>query len=177
MGLTRDPWYGSSLAALCVILAAGGIFLATRSSDGQTDNAVNATATATAAEPTSRPAATATPVPDPVTFDFARALDLLKVGQTLEAYFDENGAYPESGGEVVTLCEQTGDPGCVLTTIVVDVPFDDGEEPYWYVSDGATFTLIARAALTQEDTSACPDELPDALAALPVMCASGTGAQ
>jgi hypothetical protein len=174
MRITRDPWYGSSLAALCVILAAGGLFLATRSSDGDVapDAIVNVTATVVS---TPAAAASPTPVPDPVTFDYARALDLLKVGKALDAYYEQHGTYPDSEGEVTTLCDETGDPGCVLTTVMIDVPFDDGNDPYWYLSDGSTFTLVARSALSQEDTTACPADLPPAITGVPVMCAAGTG--
>jgi hypothetical protein len=116
---------------------------------------------------------TGTPDVDSVALDFGRALDLGTIRDTLTQYYDANGAYPDTNGELVVLCVDDEGPGCVLAQYNADVPFDDGLSPYWYQSDGETWTLVARAALEQANNGSCPAPLPDELTNAPVMCMNG----
>ena len=161
----RDYWYTGSLLALCLVFA--GV-MSLRATGGE----------AAPGESTAAPSPTATvpPTPnatDPVTLDFARALDLNAIRDALIDYEVRNGAFPSTGGALTTLCATKNDRGCALREVNAGVPFNDGVAPYWYASDGGTYTLVARAALPQGDTSRCPDALPPELSDTPIMCTSG----
>jgi ABC-type transport system substrate-binding protein len=167
MGPYTDRWYLGSLGALAgIIVVAAGMLLFAGSSG-------SAAPAASTAEPTTT--ATTTVEADPATLDFARALDLLAVREALSAYDVEHGAFPDSSGEIGTLCAQANDPGCALIEFNSGLKFGDGESSYWYASDGSTYTLIARAEMEQPDGQSCPSELPDALTNVPVMCMTGEG--
>jgi hypothetical protein len=161
----RDYWYTGSLLALCLVFAGIMALRATGSDASPGESAAAPPSTATA-PPT--PSAT-----DPVTLDFARALDLNAIRDALIAYEARNGAFPSTGGGLTTLCATKNDRGCDLREVNAGVPFSDGPAPYWYASDGRTYTLVARAALPQGDTSMCPDTLPPELSDTPIMCTSG----
>ena len=161
----RDYWYTGSLLALCLVFA--GI-MALRATGGDASPDESALAPSPTATPPPAPAAA-----DPVALDFARALDLNSVRDALIAYEARNGAFPSTGGGLTTLCASKNDRGCALREVAAGVPFNDGLAPYWYASDGRTYTLAARAALPQADTSQCPDALPPELSDTPIMCTSG----
>ncbi|MEX2225635.1 MAG: hypothetical protein WEB52_04200 [Dehalococcoidia bacterium] len=118
---------------------------------------------------------TATPAADLATLDFARALDLLALRDALTAHYAEHGSFPRTSGGVETLCDDPDDAGCALAEVNDALKFNDGAEPYWYVSDGQTYTLIARASLEQPSGQSCPARLPGPLADGPVMCMFGRG--
>ena len=56
-------------------------------------------------------------------------------------------------------------PGCALAP----APFGDGDEPYWFRSDGARVYLVARAEAAT-DTAQCPLTLPSDLTGVPILC-------
>jgi hypothetical protein len=171
----RDPIYSVAVAALvCVAITAGSFALF--SSEGSAEVRVvtpaasetEPAATATRAAPT----ATAAPSYGDVLADTQRLLDLAKVRDALEAYFDDRGQYPSTSGAFSTLCEKPNEPGCQLLSIDRAVPEGYGDEPFWYQSDGASYTLFAHVAVAP-DASGCPDELPPALAGEHVACIRG----
>jgi hypothetical protein len=166
----QDRSYVTSLGALVAIIVVAGAFVIAGGSSSQADSTPQVVATATSIS-RATPAATA----DAATLDFARALDLLAIKDALSAYHDEHGAVPDTGGEVVTLCEDPSDAGCALSDFDDALRFHDGTSPYWYVSDGATYTLIAMAAEEQPSGQPCPSTLPAALSSGPIMCMSGEG--
>jgi hypothetical protein len=168
----KDVWYSASVAALGAIIAVASLLLVTGA--GSPDaGAELVTETPPTAEAAVTPGMTQEPEVDDVTRDFARAIDLGSIRDTLHPYRDRFGSFPETGGELTTLCESEADAGCALTAINPRVPFDDGELPYWYVSDGRVFTLVARAALPQANNGACPGDLPPSLEGVPIMCMNG----
>ena len=57
----------------------------------------------------------------------------------------------------------------VLASVPGGAPFADGDQPYWFLSDGTRVVLIARAQ-TASNTAQCPPALPAALTGVPVMC-------
>ena len=165
--LYRDRWYAGSLGALAVLVALGAVLLLAGGSPSSAET--------TLAAVTPVASATATPAADPATVDFARALDLLAVRDALAAYRNERGSYPDTGGVIETLCAEGGDAGCALSALNDDLATNDGTQPYWYVSDGASYTLVARAELEQPEGQVCPAVLPEALEDGPVMCMTGRG--
>lgn len=167
---TQDRTYLASLGALVAIIVVAGMFALAGGSSGEAESPPGRVATSTTLP---RPTPTATV--DGATLDFARALDLLAVRQALAAYSGEHGNVPSSGGEVVTLCAHTDDVGCALSDFNETLAFNDGTSPYWYVSDGATYTLVAKASTDQPSGQSCPSALPAALSGGPVMCMTGEG--
>jgi hypothetical protein len=171
----RDPMYAIPVAALvCAAITAASFLLF--SSEGSAEvSQVPPQATATAAAPTAtRPAANATSEPSygDVLADTQRLLDLAKVRDVLESYFDERGSYPSTSGEFSTLCETPADAGCELLSIDPSVPEGYNDELFWYQSDGVTYTLFARVAVAPA-ASDCPDEVPPALDGEHVSCIRG----
>ena len=119
--------------------------------------------------PTPTPAPpTATPEPEPggAERDATRVEDLETIEQALEEYVQENGNYPDSGGNVQTLCVfPESDIACELEDVLSPIPTDPLGEPlaengYWYASDGETFTVYAQRESEQFETCAQhPDHL------------------
>lgn len=125
----------------------------------------------TTPEPTPTPGPTATPGPSPTPApeeatatqelvagaeerDAARLADLESVQQALEEYHDERGDYPDSGGNVQSLCVFDADAGCQLEEFLSPIPIDPLGEPiaengYWYQSDGDEFTVYAQRETDQ----------------------------
>ena len=108
--------------------------------------------------------------------DATRQDDLTSLAFGLEAYRQENDAYPTTDGNVQSLCVFPGDAACALEDILGDLPNDPLGEPasengYWYASDGATYTVWA-----QRETDTVP-ECPDHPSHLErfdsVLCAQG----
>ncbi len=154
----RDPRYLAPLGVLLGVIVVAGV--AARTGPGRSDaSAVPvATATATAAAP----AATATP--DGAAIDARRMGDLVKIRDAMLQYRQEHGKFLTS--KVLTvLCGALSDPGCALAP----APFADGDEPYYFRSDGAQVFLVARG-LTATDTSQCPPVLPEELTGVPLTC-------
>jgi hypothetical protein len=166
----QDRTYVASLGVLLAVIVVAGAFVLAGGSSGEAESPLQAGAIAT---PISSAMPTATV--DAATLDFARALDLLAIRDALSAYHEEYGDVPDTGGEVVTLCEEPDDAACALSDFNDELAFDDGVSPYWYASDGATYTLIARAAEEQPSGQSCPSRLPAALSDGPVMCMTGEG--
>jgi hypothetical protein len=160
--IVRDPRYIAPLAVLvAVILVSAALGGRALPSVGASDQPT----------PTARP--TEALSPEDQLLDARRALDLGYLRDALALYRRRNGAYPSTGGRVATLCDKPSDAGCALSSLGSRLPFSDGELPYWYASDGATyFSLISRAQQSG-DTSQCPRPLPKELAVAPVMCVRG----
>jgi hypothetical protein len=167
----RDPRYWVPIAALLGVIAISLAFRGGSSDDGQElasppASPIEATAT-TASAPTA--AAKPTPELDDVLLDSRRALDLAKLAEILDTYRQRNGAYPSTAGVLVTMCARGGDAGCAVTTVARDIPFNDGELPYWYASDAKTATLVAHAEI-ESDSTACPTAIPAELASGALIC-------
>lgn len=99
---------------------------------------------------------------DAVERDQTRRQDLDKLRQALEVYAEQNGAYPDTGGKLQTLCVDIGaDAGCALATVLTELPSDplgsSSRNDYWYLSDGASFVLIARLEEMEVEEDECPD--------------------
>ena len=109
------------------------------------------------------------PMPDGAAIDARRAQDLAKVRDALLVYRRQHGKFPVTKNGITTLCATSSDPGCVLASVPGGAPFADGDQPYWFLSDGTRVVLIARAQ-TASNTSQCPPALPVALTGVPVMC-------
>ena len=158
----RDPRY---LAPLAVLL--GVIFL----SAALAQHGSKGSAAASALSPTVL-AATATPdptpTPDGAAIDARRLRDLVKVRDALLAYRRQHGKFPVTKNGITTICAAPTDAGCVLSE-TGSVPFADGDQPYWFISDGARVALVARAE-SASDPAQCPAALPAALVGTPVMC-------
>ncbi len=111
---------------------------------------------------------TDTPAPQPGgdERDVTRQQDLQAIAQALEEYRDDNGEYPNSDGNIQSLCvfEDT-DVGCELREVLDPLPIDPLGEPasengYWYASDGDTYTVYAQRE--SNEVPACPEH-PDHL--------------
>lgn len=106
--------------------------------------------------------------------DARRNADLATVGDLLETYRSGHGAYPTTERYTMTLCASAWDAGCLLTSLSSRLPASDGVHPYWYRSDGASYTLYALVDARPEKDD-CPSPLPPALAGGPVLCVSSPG--
>jgi hypothetical protein len=176
-GTLRDPLYSAAFATLVIIaIAAGAIAAADRTSGATPGDAPVPAATATVRPAsTPRPVPTATPAEN-IWADSQRLLDLANVRDALQTYRARNGAYPSTDGDFSTLCARSLDAGCLLLSVAPDLKAGDGDEPYWYASDGATYTLLAVVS-AQPETSGCPADLPAELRGRPVACVSTGGAR
>lgn len=184
----RDPRYALPFAVLICVIAVSAVLARTTSSASPAGAAPvvavtasstparpsTATATATAARP-SAATATATPAGPSAAdaaLDARRRDDLASVAAALDAYRAKNGGYPSTNDEFGTLCAQAFDAGCLLTTVVKQLPASDGTNPYWYRSSGKTYTLFTRLQNAVEPNN-CPAQVPPALASAPIYCLSG----
>lgn len=108
--------------------------------------------------------------------DAVRNDDLSRIAGALAQYFDDNGEYPSTGGNVQTLCVfEDDDVGCALGEYLGDVPVDPLEpaatEGYWYASDGSAYNVFA-----QRETDVFPEcqTRPDHLAEFDsLLCVEG----
>lgn len=128
---------------------------------------------------TAAPGPTATPAPPGVRDerDRTRQDDLATIQQALADYRDENGEYPDTGGNVQSLCvfEDT-DAGCALLEVLDPIPRDPLGEPasengYWYASDGRSYTVYAQRE--SEALPACPDHPPHLQDFESLLCVTG----
>ncbi len=101
--------------------------------------------------------------------DYQRAVDLGNLHDAALAVRERTGAFPSTNGAVVELCASSADRGCTIRE-ARGLASGDGEFPYYYASDGATYATFVARAETQGDTSRCPAPLPAALESAPVMC-------
>lgn len=161
----RDPRYLAPLGVLLGVILLSSV-LAQRSS-GPTAAASAPSATVVASTATAEPAPTATP--DGAAIDAGRLQDLVKVRNALLAYRRQNGRFPVTKNGVTTICTAATDPGCVLASKPGAVPFADGDQPYWFLSDGARVVLVAPAT-TPSDLAECPPVLPPQLAGKSLIC-------
>jgi hypothetical protein len=104
--------------------------------------------------------------------DTRRRDDLSAAAAALETYRAKHGGYPPTNDEFGTLCAQAFDAGCLLTTVTNHLAASDGTYPYWYRSNGTTYTLFTRLQTPLADDG-CPSQIPPALASMPVFCLSG----
>ncbi len=158
----RDPRYLAPLGVLTgVILVSAALAL-----HGPGRSAAGSDASPT---PAATLAAPATPTPDNAAVDARRLLDLVKVRDALLSYRRLHGSFPVTKNGITTVCEGPSDPGCVLASMPGGAPFADGDQPYWFVSDGTRVVLVAHA-LTASDTAQCPPALPPTLTGVPLIC-------
>ena len=155
--MLRDPSYVVSLAVLFGVIAVSLGFAAGSSS---------------ASAPS--PSAVPSPTLAQVLLVSRRALDLSADAAALETYRARYDAYPSSEGLFMTFCNLAYDPGCRVISVTEKISAGDGTYPYWYRSDGKTYTLFAQVE-TPLANNHCPAELPPLLASLPVLCVSAPG--
>ena len=140
-------------------------------------------------EPTTAPGLVPTPTPQvtvpsgtsgtPDERDEQRRNDLLQLLGTANEYRSRNGSYPDSGGNVQTLCSyREYDQACALEEIVggellVD-PFGDPiANGYWYASDGDSVTLYAALEGEIPDDQRCATENVDLQKKPNLICITG----
>jgi hypothetical protein len=141
--------------------------------------------------PTSTPVAVAQPtrgavptVPSDVSGtprerDALRRGDLVRLLVAANAYREEHGEYPTTGGNLQSLCVyKDDDQGCKLAeTYDGDLPEDPAGDPikngYWYESTGETVKIYA--ALEEEilDSERCPTENVDLRVKASLVCIEG----
>ncbi len=135
----------------------------------------------TAPEPVEQPPAVITGAPGTAAErDEQRRNDLEAISQALEQYYDDKGSYPDTGGQVQTLCAYLEiDAGCSIRDYLDPIPTDPAGEPlvdgYWYASDGARFSIFALQEVTIDPTATdCPFYSKTALGAKQIgLCVSG----
>jgi hypothetical protein len=95
------------------------------------------------------PTATPTPQPGGEERDLQRLKDLESIRAALEKYYEKEGSYPSTGGNMQTLCAyEKLDAGCKLSKILDPLPATDPlgdpiQNGYWYASDGESFAVYA----------------------------------
>jgi hypothetical protein len=112
------------------------------------------------------------PGPGDVLIDARRQLDLATDRDALLAWATIYGAFPDTGGTLTTLCDNPRDAACPVAGAATDMPVGDREFPYWYASDGSTFTLLARVQ-TPPARDDCPPRVRDVVGDTPVFCLNG----
>ncbi len=160
----RDPRYALPFAVLLCVIGVSAVL-------GRTNSSAS-TAAATPAASATATAMPAGPSAADVALDARRRDDLASVAAALDAYRAKNGGYPSTNDEFGTLCARAFDAGCLLTTVVKQLPASDGTNPYWYRSSGKTYTLFTRLQTAVEPNN-CPVQAPPALASTPIYCLSG----
>jgi hypothetical protein len=106
--------------------------------------------------------------------DARRTADLATLSDLLETYRSRNGTYPSTEGYTLTLCATAWDPGCLLASLSSHLPASDGTHPYWYRSDGASYTIFALVDASPNQAD-CPAPLPPALSGGPILCMNSPG--
>jgi hypothetical protein len=163
----RSPAYLLSLAVLVGVTAVS--LALTRAGSGASvppPSVVQPTATA--------PASPTPMLPAESPADVRRRADLAALADLLETYRSRNGSYPSTQDYFNTVCTQAFDAGCLLTAVSKQLPVTDGTHPYWYRSDGASYTLFAYAD-AESAQDGCPAALPPALVSGPVICLNSGG--
>jgi 4-amino-4-deoxy-L-arabinose transferase-like glycosyltransferase len=114
-------------------------------------------------QPSPQPPSVMTKVPgDPAQRDRQRRNDLENIKHALEQYYDDKGSYPNTGGQMQTLCGYVQlDVGCALRQFLDPIPNDPAGDPlvngYWYASDGQSFGLFALQETTIDPAATdCP---------------------
>ncbi len=108
--------------------------------------------------------------------DTTRVTDLAAIQEALEQYREEHGNYPDTSGNIQTLCAFVDfDAGCALDEVISPVPQDPLGDPvtngYFYSSAGTEYILYA--ARESELFSEC-SEHPDHLGQLDsLLCVEG----
>jgi hypothetical protein len=113
-------------------------------------------------------AATAEPTVDLVR-DYGRAIDLGALREAALEAHRRTGTFPDSGGNVVPLCATITDVGCALRE-ARGLPSGDGDRPYYYASDGATYAIFIARSDARGDMTRCPAALPAELLDVSLMC-------
>jgi hypothetical protein len=108
--------------------------------------------------------------------DVTRVQDLATIKEALEEYRDENGSFPDTQGNIQTLCAFTGaDKGCDLEEVLSPLPEDPLGDPaangYWYASTATRYTLYAQRESEQFD--ACHEHPAHLKSVDSILCAEG----
>jgi hypothetical protein len=111
--------------------------------------------------------------------DQQRQLDLTELQDALEEYFGDEGEYPDTDGNIQTLCVfEEVDIGCALKDVIDPIPSDPlgdaATNGYFYQSDGDAYTLYA---IRESELLPACDEHPQHLAAFDsILCLRGPAA-
>jgi hypothetical protein len=169
----RDPLYVFAIVALIgVAIAAASMTLTSSESSADVEVVTTPEAPTATSAPMPTPTATVAPSYGDVLADTQRLLELAKVRDALGDYFAARGSYPSTSGVFSPLCEQPDDAGCQLKSVAPAVPAGFGDEPFWYRSDGRSYTLVARVAIAPAESN-CPEEIPADLEGESVSCIEG----
>lgn len=164
----RDPRYLAPLGVLTGVILLSAALALHGSGKSAAGSAASPTPGATLAA-AATPEPPSAPTADDATIDARRLLGLTKVRDALLAYRRLHGAFPVTKNGITTLCASPSDPGCVLASMPGGAPFADGDQPYWFLSDGTRVVLVARA-MTASDTAQCPPARPPVLTGVPLIC-------
>jgi hypothetical protein len=104
--------------------------------------------------------------------DARRRFDLAALHDALQSYAGFFGKYPSTDGALTTFCSRWTDAGCDVIVHGRGLPASDGFIPYWYTSDGATYTIMARMR-GWPPTNDCPEPLRPEIGNLPALCVNG----
>lgn len=138
--------------------------------------------------PTTAAVATATPssAVDALARDAQRLEDLERLRTALEEYRDRFDSYPNTDGNVQTMCAYEDlDKGCELKEVLDDGAEDVLSDPlgeavangYWYASDGETYTIwMLREGPANPGEPVCPESNPHLTEKGPLFCVTVGGA-
>ena len=141
----RDPIYVAATAGLVILAMGAGAMSFRRHDPVRSPSSAGVTSVASSTPVSTplaalTPAAATTPAYSDVLLDARRQLDLGTLADALELYRTQYGAYPSTNNEFQTVCVNQYDAGCQLLSVTPKVSGSDGETPYWYRSNGRTFT-------------------------------------
>jgi len=139
------------------------------------------TSTPVGAQPTARarPTVPADVSGEPLDRDALRRGDLVRLLVAANAYREEFGEYPSTGGNLQTLCVyKADDKGCQLAeTYEGPLPEDPAGDPikngYWYESTGDTVKIYAALELEIPDAERCPTDNVDLRVKASLICIEG----
>ena len=115
----------------------------------------------------------------PLERDAKRRGDLLLLLTASNRFRLATGEYPNTGGNIQTLCVFTDDDvGCQLEDLMEgglpEDPFGDPiENGYWYQSDGDTVKIYAALELEITDEERCPTDNVDLIEKPSLVCIEG----
>ncbi len=181
------PRWLSDPRTFLVVAAFAGVLIALVAADFATGNKAKTTDLGLATpitplptmppSPTLPPGVTPSPTPSPTpdasaqTRNTQRQQDLMKMAEAFLKYAnDHDGSFPDTKGNIQSVCVYPEDLGCAIQQYLDPIPKDpkepkdQGSDIYWMSSTGRVLTLYAVNEGSTTDAQQCPAQRAEHLA-------------